>query len=65
MFKTFVSFLYFPDTPPSVHGGVRKKNMVSKQNGKEAHEKFNLIIIYHLKKNEDKRTCCLKYLVLI
>jgi len=39
--------------------------MVRKQNGKEAHEKFSLRIIYHLKKNKDKRMYCVMYLVLI
>ena len=28
----------------------KKKNMVRKQNGKEANEKFSLRTIYHLKK---------------
>jgi len=39
--------------------------MVRKQKGKEAHEKFILRIIYHLKKNKYKCTYCVMSLVLI
>ena len=39
--------------------------MVRKQNGKQAHEKFTLHIIYHLNENKDKPTYCVMYLVLI
>jgi hypothetical protein len=52
----------------SMHGEdvrIDKKHMVRKQNGKEAYGKFILRIIYKLNENEDKRACCVAYLVLI